>query len=102
MNEMDPFKMHAIEAQTNSGLTESGSVYIFMARLVRRDSPSTSRSHRKGEAGVPFEWEVKPGITKDPPEVEPLLPLSPPPALQSVQLKRFKHRVKNDSSWLKL
>ncbi|KAI9072923.1 hypothetical protein K1719_011542 [Acacia pycnantha] len=37
--------------------------------------------------GVPFNWEMKPGIAKDPPKEE-LPPLSPPPALVSLGLPK--------------
>lgn len=42
--------------------------------------------HGSGE-GVPFNWEMKPGIAKDP-QKEELPPLSPPPALVSSSLPK--------------
>ncbi|KAK7388520.1 hypothetical protein VNO78_23338 [Psophocarpus tetragonolobus] len=43
--------------------------------------------YRSGE-GVPFKWEMQPGIAKEPQPIEDLPPLSPPPALLSLGLPK--------------
>ncbi|XP_054820360.1 uncharacterized protein LOC129319345 [Prosopis cineraria] len=53
--------------------------------------------------GVPFNWEMKPGIAKDPPKEE-LPPLSPPPALVSLALPKpsIHGNPKPSTAWSRL
>ncbi|KAJ1433480.1 hypothetical protein SESBI_06015 [Sesbania bispinosa] len=58
--------------------------------LSRRSSVGCSSRisyYRSGE-GVPFQWEMQPGIPKDQSPTEELPPLTPPPAILSLGLPK--------------
>ncbi|KAK7329783.1 hypothetical protein VNO77_23962 [Canavalia gladiata] len=71
--------------------------------LSRRSSMECSSRisyYRSGE-GVPFKWEMQPGIAKEQPEEE-LPPLTPPPALLSLGLPKpcIPEPKPSNRSWL--
>lgn len=44
--------------------------------------------YRNATEGIPFQWEMQPGMAKDPPREEAIPPLSPPPAILSLGLPK--------------
>ncbi|KAI4335415.1 hypothetical protein L6164_014060 [Bauhinia variegata] len=63
----------------------------FLDKVLARNSSVGCSSgvcyYRSGE-GIPFQWEMQPGIAKEPPKEQMLPPLSPPPAVLSLGLPK--------------
>lgn len=63
---------------------------MSMSKILSRRSSigcSSRISYYRSCEGVPFKWEMQPGIAKEQPKVD-LPPLSPPPALLSMGLPK--------------
>ncbi|KAG5112535.1 hypothetical protein JHK82_035804 [Glycine max] len=65
---------------------------MSMSKILSRRSSMGSSSrisyYRSSGEGVPFKWEMQPGIAKEQQPREDLPPLSPPPALLSLGLPK--------------
>lgn len=64
---------------------------LFFDKMISRNSTvgcSSRIFYCRSAEGVPFKWEMQPGTPKDPPKQEIIPPLSPPPALLSLGLRK--------------
>lgn len=65
---------------------ENMSISKILSRRSSLGCSSRNSYYRSGE-GVPFKWEMQPGVAKERPK-DDLPPLSPPPALRSLGLPK--------------
>lgn len=83
-----------------------GDDQFFHKNLSRNSSVGCSSRlyYYRSAEGVPFQWERQPGTPKHPPKDEIIPPLSPPPAVRSLDLPKpcFEEPKARIASWPRL
>lgn len=84
-------------------LTQGDNEYHHLNKIISRASSvglSSRVYYRNSKGGVPFKWEMQPGMAKNPPRKDVIPPPSPPPAVQNRWLAKH-NRLPNPESYKK-
>lgn len=99
------------QEHNNTTPTPKASLLLMEDDLCKRESSISRNSslgvssrifyyyhHRSLDDGVPFKWEMQPGIPINPPPEEIVPPITPPPAFRSLGLPKPSISVVGESN----